>query len=619
MNIIKVSCLLFSVCICNHLSAGVFDDVKLWWHIDYDANSDGIVQVDELRDQTDWGTLATPGENGHHALNLATPDTINWTNNVPITSGGLPYGDMAIEFQPVTNMYVSSYTTNVVEVISTNEFSEVITNQVDVVTTNYTKVCWPQTIKVQNTAVKSNCTILCRFRWDGPAMDEWNEPGWIVNNALSYSNWLGWMFGVRRSGSSYYLGMYIGQEAQYYYNVPLIRGTWYEAGAILRDNGSEDTVTFYLWPEDYWEVESSQNELSGLTWHTYNSTHITNYISSTDIIVGGESQYTSLGSGQNATKSFRGALNYLAMWDRDLSHNEMLEAFGYHTSLVTIGLNDDSYNELIIESEASSVYDVGDPWHTMPRAVSSTYPCTIRANLTDLQAQQNYVLHIDTLSTDDSLAAEIVLIVNSTTNETISAMPGQQLFWDIPIEQLASGINTFTIRYVGGEATWLSWDWIEIFGSWQVGLDDGTQADFVQESKYSPDYFLSDPVWKNCRRAVTSGHNVQLNFTLSQEMLTRHIFTYSTEIISQGNSTGYPTPPHPISLTINGNTITNDMEVSNNTKVTFPGITEYLTSGNNTISWSITSAGGMWSQFDYHKVEMALPPGPPVGTVIIIH
>ncbi|MDD2600993.1 MAG: hypothetical protein PHO37_17510 [Kiritimatiellae bacterium] len=326
--------LLLSTLAASQTLAGVFDDVKMWWHLDYDANNDGIVQVDELRDQTDWGTTTTKGNTGYHALNIDTPDAIAWINNVPITSGGLPYGGMAIVMAPVTNTYYT-YTTN----------------QVGVVTTNSVKQCWAETIKVSNAAVKGSCTILCRFRWDGPAMETWNEPGWIVNNALNYDKWLGWMFGVRKSDDNYFLGMYIGREAQYYWDVPLIRGTWYEAGAILRDNGVNDSVTFYLWPEDYWPDEDSRTELSGLTWKTYNSTKVTNVLTSADILIGAEEQFWSLSSSQNATKSFRGALNYLAIWERDLSHNEMLEAFGYHSPLLTIGIKNNNNTELRIESQ----------------------------------------------------------------------------------------------------------------------------------------------------------------------------------------------------------------------------------------------------------------------------
>ena len=603
--------------------AGVFDDVKLWWHLDFDSNSDGIAQLDEIRDQTDWGDLTTKGSSGHHAYNMSTPDSIDWTNGVPITSGGLPYGDMALEFQPQTNI-VYTYTTNQVEVVTTNETNEVSTNMVDVVTTNSINQCWPETMKVLNASVAGDSTILCRFRWDGPAMETWNQPSWIVNNALNWSGWLGWMFGVRRYDNNYYLGMYIGQEPQYYYGVPLVRGKWYEAGAILRDNGTSDTVTFYLWPEDYWEDETQQNDKSGLTWQTYNSTRITNHVTSADIYVGGESQYWSLGTGDNASKSFRGALNYLAMWDRALSHNEMLEAFGYHTPLVTLGINNGDNQELIIESQGSSVYDVGDPWHTMPRAVTTGLPeSTIRTELTDLQAEQNYVVHIDTVSTASSLPADIELIVNSTTNETISAVPGQQLFWDVPPEQLASGTNTFTIRYVGGEASWLSWDWLEIAGSWQVGYDNGDQWEFVREAYYSPDYFLSDPVWKHLRRAIV-GHapvdKLRLNFSLSQEIIDRYDFTYTAEIRAQGKGTGVTNEiPFPVTLKINDHIITNGLAVPDNTAVSFELPDSVLTNGNNSIEWIMEPEASIWSQFDYHKMEMALPPGPPKGTILILY
>ena len=162
---------------------------------------------------------------------------------------------------------------------------------------------------------------------------------------------------------------------------------------MLRDNGTDDTVTFYLWPEDTWEDFMDQDMKSGLTWKTYNSSSVTNELKNYDIRIGGEVMIWNWGSNANVTKSFRGALNYLALWDRDLSHNEVLEAFGYHSPLLTIGCNDNNIKELTDESYTDSLYDIGDPWHTMPRAVTHTNPdLVIRAHLTEMQAQQNYVM-----------------------------------------------------------------------------------------------------------------------------------------------------------------------------------------------------------------------------------
>lgn len=586
---------IFTIC---QASAGVFDDVKIWWHLDYDANNDGIVQVNELRDQTDWGTHATPGASGHHAVSITTPDVIKWTNNVPITSGGLPYGNMAIVMAPATN------------------FSE------------GAKLCWPEVIRINDAAVSGSSTMLCRFRWDGDAYDS-TEPGWLINNGLRWADQAidgrGWIFGFRPDGGNHYLHILIGNQGYDYPNFPLKKGIWYEAGVILTDNGEADTIEFFLWPEDYWPDEEARTANSGLTFQTLNTSAITNVLAEgmRDVLIGGETQYDSLSTEPQARKGFRGALNYFAIWDRALSHNEMLEAFGYHSPLLSIGMKNNNNNELITESEAAAIYDIGDPWHTFSRAVTTGFPeTTIRAVLTELQAQQNYALHIDIVNTDNSQPAKLELIVNSTTNETFSGLPHQQLFWEIPASQLMVGTNLFVIRYTGGPAAWVSWDWLEISGSWQVGFDNNTQSEFTQESHYSTDYLISDPVWKHVRRAITgySGADImRLNFTLSQAMIDRYDFTYIVDIRDQGFASPAPQPPYPVTLKINGNIITNGMAVADNTIVSFQLPDSLLTNGNNAIQWKMeTVPSTTWLQFDYHRLEMTLPPGPPKGTLILV-
>ena len=65
-------CSLITLSASRQVSAGVFDDVKVWWHLGYDASS------------------------------ITTPDGIELTKSVPITSGGPPYGNMAIVMVPAT-------------------------------------------------------------------------------------------------------------------------------------------------------------------------------------------------------------------------------------------------------------------------------------------------------------------------------------------------------------------------------------------------------------------------------------------------------------------------------------------------------------------------------------
>ena len=179
-----------------------------------------IAVADDIRDQRNWGATAVKGAGGWHASGvrgvLGGP---LWTNApVVCPAGGRHYGGLSLCFRQETNAL----------------------GQV-----------WPDTIKIDNLRLGGSSTIVTRFRWDGITCSS-GYPGWIYNNSLSWSSRQGWMFGVRHDGGNR-LGMFVGQTAFYLgTSSNVITGKWYDAAAVLTDNGPDntDTVELFLWPED---------------------------------------------------------------------------------------------------------------------------------------------------------------------------------------------------------------------------------------------------------------------------------------------------------------------------------------------------------------------------------
>lgn len=552
----------------GYVSAGVYDDCAAWWHFDYDANSNGLADTAEIRDQRDWGTTNTPGSTGKHATVSYGPlGTPAWTNDVIAPAGGDIYGGMSMWFNPLTN--------------ATQAF--------------------PDTFKVGGLLLTNgNATIITRFRWDGFAFNSSN-PGWLYNNGLDWTPKTGWMFGVRDSNQ---LGMYVGQENVKLTTTTVTTGVWYDAAAVLTDNGSSDTVEFYLWSTN-----------SGLFYQKVSCSSVTNAASTTTgTIIGAEASSSGYATG-NALKAFKGAVNHIAVWNRALSYSEVMQAFCSPQPLFQIGLKNASLTDLRPESETGSEYVFGAPWNAMRREVTATErDVALKVPITSYQ-KFNYVFHVRTL-TDNGTSAGLSLIVNAATNETKTAGVGTDLYWYVPKETLLTGTNTFTLHYEPGSCAYVGFDWLELGGAWQVGYEDYNQAEFILESSVGDNFYVTDPVWKHAERALSYGDtNLVLHFSLSDELAQKYYYTYTTRIIGQGPSslTNYA-----FSVEINGEYTASFPAQVNGTSISVPFDRTHNKTGENTINVMYngpkTSAeGGGYLQFDFHRLTVAEAPK---GTLI---
>jgi len=565
--------------------AGVYDDAAAWWHFDYDPdyNPDAVnvATADDIRDQRAWGSASTKGAGGRHASGvrgvLGGP---LWTHApVVCPAGGRRYGALSLRFQQ-----------------ETNELGQ---------------VC-PDSIKIDNFRLTGSSAIVTRFLWDGITYSS-SYPGWIYNNSLEWNTSRGWMFGVRHDGGINRLGMYVGQTPFYLGSSSnIITGKWYDAAAVITDNGPDntDTVELFLWPEG-----------ETLQYQKFTTSAVTNSAGGSGAVIGSESFQDGYSSptNSNSGKSFKGLVNHIAVWDRALFYEEVLEAFCYPQPLAQVGIRNGSATDMRLETEADPVFTPDDPWHTVPRALREAYPdLTMKIPLTAEQANLNLVFHIRTLDTSPAgQKAQLRFAVNATTNHPIRIGANQDFFWSVPKSQLVTGTNTFTLSYAEGPANWISFDWMELGGAWQVGIDNNSAAEFIMESQAGDHFYITDPVWTHLERAIVRGTdtNTVLHFVLSPEMASNVTFSYTTRIVQQGCSEGtQPEPPYPFSIGVNGRILYQSTTgVPNNTLITIPFAPDDLRAGENEINLMFNSTNG-WLQFDFHRLDtqpwkLPHPPG----------
>ncbi|MDA3924685.1 MAG: hypothetical protein PF904_08315 [Kiritimatiellae bacterium] len=464
--------------------------------------------------------------------------------------------------------------------------------------TNAAGECWPDAFKVVDAAVSYSATIVTRFRWDGFATATKN-PGWICNNGLDWTNYKGWLFGVVNDGSTARLSINVRHAGYNLSSENIQTGLWYEAAAVLTHNESaSDSIELYLWEEGTY--------LKNQKWNVASVTNASTYVN-----VGGESGYNGYSTG-NAPKSFKGALNHLALWDRPLSKAEIAEAFGAPQPVFQIGLENNSNADLGWDGEAPETYTMGEPWHLMRRAITSgsVSNAIIQVPLTSTEATLNYAFHVNTF-TPDSQTAGLSLNINGTQLETLTASNDTDSCWFITPDLLITGTNSFELTYENGPASYIVFDWLEIAGSWQVGVQDLSPSEFENEGLVPDDFYVTDPNFKNMERAISHGEtNTIINFALSDTVVSKYDFIYHTTIVSQGGDT----PPHPFRIEVNGATIKSFDPVPNNTPIALLIHGRLLQEGNNTISIVIGETSG-WLQFDYHKLNVLKR----YGTLIMLH
>ncbi len=538
------------------VSAGVYDDVAAWWHFDYDVGGDNLVtSPDEIRDQRDWSG------SGLHANQIR--GSLEWTGAAGARpAGGVEYGGKSLLFTPDVDGGM-----NVL----------------------------PDTFRRNGFAVTGSFTALTRFRWDDFASD--TTSAWMYNNAFAYGAEKGLLWGM--NGVSNLVALY----GQTFFNsgIHIEPGTWYDAAIVVTDNGTNDRVEFYAW------------ETGGaMQYNSQGTSAVTNDLTFSSTLVGGEADPTTH-QGGNAKKAFAGAMNHLAIWDRALSTEEVNHAFGYPQHVFRLGLDNNINRDLRLESAVDADYTPGEPWHEVRRALTSgSTPLRVHFTLRADEANLDYVFHMNSSAGQGGQTADFSVYVNGQDLGTQTIADHTDYYWNVYDDVLVTGANTLEVRYEAGPSAWMSFDWMELTGSWVFGGGAGRTAPFVIEGAAPDDFYVTNPDWSHMERAMTAGDpDINIHFELSDELAANYGFVYDMRVIQQG---GTPST-HPFNMLVNGTLVRSMPAQTNGTVVTMDIGSATLVGGDNTITISYNDTGG-WLQFDYHRLRVTTVP--PEGTVFIV-
>lgn len=527
-------------------TAGVYDDVAAWWHLDFaDA---GTPAATEIRDARTWYDAAA-----YTATSVQGAPT--WTTSVSAggrgPAGGQVYGGRALDLSP---------------------------------TVNGTTVT-PDGFNVSNLNLSGDATMVTRFKWDGYAAPATSQSAWLYNNAHTANG--GWLFGLTGGSAVPTVLQYpTGQFSPAWTTTP---GTWYDMAVVIDENGANDTVTFHRW-EDGGNLQSQ----------TFNANWDFNAVGTSGTHVGFEAP-----TGDNSVKAFDGSVDHIAVWNRALDVNEIAHAFGAPSPLGTLGIDNNTNTNFNIEGAAGNTYNAGDPWGKLSRALTQYGNSQIDINLavTPEQAALPYVFHLDTSAGRTATFPMSVWVNGTSLGDQPVARDGDAQ-WVVPAGLLNAGGNTVSLRYTGpfvdygAGGSYLTWDSMELGGAWQVGLDNGTTSEFIEEWNAPADYYVTDPNFKHVRRAVTGGApQTNLHFDLSDELAARD-YRYSFEVYGPEN------PETGFQVLVNGTPMLAD-HGSHGEQFSIDVPRDLMQSGDNAITMQYDETDGTkrWIQWDWMRLE----------------
>ena len=192
--------------------------------------------------------------------------------------------------------------------------------------------------------------------------------------------------------------------------------------------------------------------------------------------------------------------------------------------------------------------------------------------------------------------------------------------------------NAITLTRTGGTAASLSFDMLELGGSWTVGEDDGKNSEFSVEGVMPTPcvYYPGDWNFAGCQRGMPNSNNnvnqVIFRFWVS-EALAKYGYRYSGRVVIQGannvsgiaSTYGYTENQWPFAAFLNDEatprwTTGTANGVPDNTVYSFDIAPGELTPGWNTIKVKDIGQGVYWCCLDYHHLEL-IPR--PVGTYVL--
>ena len=454
-----------------------FADATVWFKGFTDVNGDGVLQEDDLR-----SAVATP-----------TPWTSTGLGNAPVITNEL----VALPYRGGRRWLPTLY------------FPQSVTITNEEAGTGYGRI---STAMLNGFTTKAgvttnNYTVAIRFRPDNEQFR--SDYSWIFN--WGYANQAsGWNLGLYRFGYqndrifkdgaktntvSYrtYTPTFFknGQAANLFSNAGgIVYGNrWHDL--IITVDGDHRKLRYVLCREPWDDAIMTPNMASDAGGQMTYSNEVemtvgvgTNFTPSANFLLGSEDsasgQIAYYDAGKvtgNSTKSYRGSIHQLAVWNRAMSFEEMKRTLAYpRGDVLRVGVQDGTANEF----RGGSQYGDDDREWTLPTVYAAGTSATMTFNA-DRKGEGEMPQILRWWGAADSATGEISLSINGKDLGRHLVGPGRKTAWLVKPNVLVDGTNTMSVTRVDDGASPVKLDALAIGGSWQIGHKDGRYTEFAHE------------------------------------------------------------------------------------------------------------------------------------------
>lgn len=310
------------------------------------------------------------------------------------------------------------------------------------------------------------------------------------------------------------------------------------------------------------------------------------------------------GDGTGAEKTmYRGQIHMVALWDRVLTTNEVLEAFTSCPSVFQVGIPNVNGTDVFAGASDRAVEMTPMPheWRKFPASLTAGNPVNISFACNGLHLG-NGLPQLLRLVPRAGTAGAVSVAINGTACGTVSLSSGKDACIYVPVSRLQSGTNVCTITRVDGGSGALGLNAVQLAGSWNVGWHSSNADSMESAGNTETDFYIEGVRrFEWFRRAITPARplNIHLGDLLGRWGNNRWIYTCR---IAEGQGMG--SGENKAVVKLNGTTILNSTPLANGQTFTFElSSTNLIRGADNVITWE-NDGGTTYYAFDYHDWEV---------------
>ena len=340
-------------------------------------------------------------------------------------------------------------------------------------------------------------------------------------------------------------------------------------------------------------------------------------------------QYATIPSNESEwgpSMCFNGSVQQIAIWDRMLNDNEVMEAFGMpRPAIFRVGLANGSSGEFGgVRSSATQVIDGLGLWRNVANTMAPDDTWTVNFDAMRDEAGLPQIFSMHALPSSSS--ADISVSLNGTSLGTRRVIAKSRVFWPVPENLIVSGSNTLIIRRNGGSGDFLL-DAMELGGSLGVGIINNSVSELLDASRIQfggTSTASPNPMhWPGTLLTYTVKTN-NMSFWIDPDLYDRISFDFTTSVRCFHRNYGVlnKTGKETFKLFVNGEEMwlfnQSALDVYTVNTISFaPG---KLNPGWNTMRFATEDVDTCYWVFDYYRLKATLPRGfsiPPMGLRIM--